>query len=332
MIIEKHKNRPSPQCAELGYYTFSRYLRNRFGCKVHKVSLDAGFTCPNRDGKVGVGGCTYCANESFSPQARRPLRSIREQMAGGMAYVRGRYKADKFLAYFQAFTNTYADVKTLRTRYDEAVDFADVVGLAIGTRPDCVPDEVLDLVQSYTDRLEVWLEYGLQSAHDRTLRLLNRGHDVAAFRDAVERTRGRGIRICAHVILGLPGESWEDMMKTADTVAALGIDGIKLHHLHIVRGTAMAEDYRAGGVSVLTAEEYVRVACDFLERIPADVTVQRLVGSTAGTDILIAPHWPQRKADIPRLFCREFRRRSTFQGFRTPGLVPATAPASHRLE
>ena len=318
MTTTESRKCPPATCAGLGYYAFSRYLRGQFGCKVHKVSLHAGFTCPNRDGSVGVGGCTYCVNESFSPQAGRPVRLIGEQMADGMAYMRRRYKAEKFIAYFQAFTNTYADLDTLRTRYDEAICFPDVVGLAIGTRPDCVSNEVLDLVQSYTDRLEVWLEYGLQSAHNRTLRLVNRGHDVAAFVDAVERARGRGIRICVHVILGLPGESWDDMMATADLLASLGIDGVKIHHLYIARKTAMAEEYRRGRVSVFLAEDYVRVACDFLERIPSDVVVQRLVGDTASTDVLIAPCWSETKAEVLQMFVEEFRRRGTFQGFSAP--------------
>jgi len=307
---------PHPDCAELGYFPFSRYLRRRFGCKVHKVSLHAGFTCPNRDGRAGWGGCAYCANESFSPQAGRPVRPIREQMIEGMDYMRRRYKAEKFFAYFQAFTNTYADVDTLRRRYDEALDFPDVVGLAIGTRPDCVPDAALDLVESYADRVEVWLEYGLQSAHDRTLLAINRGHDVAAFRDAVERTRGRGIKVCAHVILGLPGETRRQMMATAEFLAELAIDGVKLHHLYIARGTAMAAEYAAGKVSVFAAEEYVSVACDFLERLPPAMTVKRLVGDTTGTDMLVAPCWPWSKTQVLNMMTAEFRRRGTAQGAR----------------
>jgi len=301
-------------CVERGYYPFSAYLRGRFGCKVHKVSIHAGFTCPNRDGTVGRGGCTYCVNESFNPQAGGPIKPIREQMSDGMAYMKRCYRAEKFFAYFQAFTNTFADPEILRARYDEAVGLDDVVGLSIGTRPDCVPDPVLDLVESYTDRLEVWLEYGLQSADDKTLARINRGHDAAAFRDAVKRTRGRGIRICAHVILGLPGETWDDMMATAHFIAAQNVDGIKLHHLYIARGTAMEKDYLAGQVEVLSASEYVKLACDFLERIPPSVTVQRLVGDTTSTDVLIAPHWPEAKSAVLRMVTDEFRRRTTTQG------------------
>jgi len=301
-------------CEQLGYYPFSRYLRRKFGCKVHKVSIHAGFTCPNRDGTASVGGCTYCVNESFSPQAGKPVRSVREQMADGMDYMRRRYKAEKFFAYFQAFTNTYGPIEKLRACYDEAVAAPDVVGLSIGTRPDCVSDEALDLIESYSDRVEVWLEYGLQSAHDRTLRAINRGHDFAAFTDAVERTRRRNIRICVHIILGLPGESRKEMMATAEALRPLGIDGIKLHHLYIARGTPMADAYRAGEVRVLSAAEYVTVACDFLERIPPAVIVQRLVGDTTSKGVLIAPVWPESKSAVLAAITREFQRRGAMQG------------------
>jgi radical SAM protein (TIGR01212 family) len=298
----------------LGYYPFSEYLKRRFGCKVHKVSLHAGFTCPNRDGKVGVGGCTYCVNESFSPQAGKPVRPVREQMADGMAYMRARYRAKKFFAYFQAFSNTYAPVEKLRALYDEAISLPDVVGLDIGTRPDCVPAEVLDLVESYAGKVEVWLEYGVQSAHDATLRRVNRGHDFATFCDAVERTRGRNIRICAHVILGLPGETREQMMQTALALQPLGLDAIKVHHLYVARGTPLEAEYRAGRLRLFSAREYIAVACDFLERIPDTVAVQRLVGDTTSEGVLIAPTWPETKTEIFRLITQEFQRRGTRQG------------------
>ncbi len=307
---------PFASCAERGYHPFGDYLRRRFGGKVHKVSLHAGFTCPNRDGRVGVGGCTYCINESFNPQAGAPLRSIGEQMADGIAYMRRRFHAEKVFAYFQAFTNTYADLDTLRRVYDEAVVFPEVVGLSIGTRPDCVPDEVLDLVQGYTAKVEVWIEYGIQSIHERTLRRINRGHDFEAFRDAVARTLPRGIRVCAHVILGLPGESHEDMMRTAEALQPLGLHGIKLHHLYVARKTALERDYAAGTLRLFTAPEYVRAVCDFLERIPSGVAVQRLVGDTTSSDVLLAPQWPESKSRVLQMITEEFRRRGSVQGAR----------------
>ena len=317
----------TPGLPALGYYPFGEYLKRRFGCKVHKVSLHAGFTCPNRDGKAGVGGCTYCVNESFSPQAGKPARPVREQMADGMAYMRARYRAKKFFAYFQAFSNTYAPVEKLRALYDEAISFPDVVGLDIGTRPDCVSAEVLDLVESYTGKVEVWLEYGLQSAHDATLRRVNRGHDFATFCDAVERTRGRNIRICAHVILGLPGETREQMMQTALALQPLGLDAVKLHHLYVARGTPLEAEHRAGRLRLFSAREYVEVACDFLERIPDTVAVQRLVGDTTSAGVLVAPTWPESKTEILRLIAQEFQRRGTRQGALAHGLISSSAQA-----
>ncbi len=304
-------------CRRLGYYPFSAWLRKRFGCKVQKVSIHAGFTCPNRDGTCGSGGCTYCINESFSPQAGKALRPVSQQMADGMSYMRRRFKAKKFIAYFQAFTNTYASVRRLKECYDAALGFPDVVGLAIGTRPDCASEEVLDLLESYSRRVEVWVEYGLQSSHDRTLQRINRGHDFATFVDAVERTRRRPIRTGAHVILGLPGESRADMMATACRLQPLGLHGVKLHHLYIARGTEMEKEFRAGGVAVLSAPSYVKLVCDFLERLPPDVVVQRLVGDTTSGDVLVAPVWPESKATVLRMISEEFGRRGTTQGSRT---------------
>jgi radical SAM protein (TIGR01212 family) len=285
---------------------------------VYRVGLHAGFTCPNRDGTLGTGGCTYCVNESFSAGSASPPQPIRDQMIEGMTRARRRRGVERFFAYFQSFTNTYADVDTLRARYDEALAFPDVVGLAIGTRPDCVPEDVLDLIETYAERLEVWVEYGLQSAHDRTLRAINRGHDVVAFRDAVARARGRGIRVCAHVILGLPGETHDDMMATADALAAMGVDGVKLHHLHIVRGSGMEANFRAGRVPVLSVEDYVLLACDFLERIPKDVVVFRLMGDVMNEADLIAPRWRSSKAEVLRRITDTFRSRRSAQGVRAP--------------
>ncbi len=295
------------------YYGFSDFLEAKFGCKVHKVSLHAGFSCPNRDGTVGMGGCIYCVNESFSPSLKGPPLSIAEQMRQGMAFMRRLYGARKFIAYFQAFTNTYADTGTLKLRYDEALSFPEVVGLSIGTRPDCVPDETLDLIQSYTGSHHVWVEYGIQSVHDRTLRLINRGHDFAAFADAVRRTQGRGIYICAHVILGLPGETWEEMMQTAKVVSGLGIDGIKVHHLYVAKGTPLEAMHRKGQVPTLSAPQYVSLAADFLERISPEIVVQRLVGDVGG-DLLVAPVWPEKKFEVLKAISDELGRRGSSQG------------------
>jgi len=297
-----------------GYYPFSYFLRENFSVKVHKISIHAGFTCPNRDGFVGVGGCTYCANESFSPNVRETIAPIKEQIEEGMKYLKKRYGAEKFIAYFQAFTNTYADVETLKVRYDEALLNKDVIGLSIGTRPDCITDEILDLIHSYTRKYHVWVEYGLQSIHDRTLQLVNRGHDYKSFENAVLRTKDKGgIKICAHVILGLPGEDWNDIMETARTVSSIGIDGIKLHHLYIAKNTAMAGDYFKGKIKTMKMEEYVSLACDFLERISPDIVIQRLVGDTHG-DFLISPVWNATKGEVFAAITSELKHRNSYQG------------------
>ena len=305
--------RQRPWFDRFRYYPFSQYLKERFGCKVHKVTLHAGFTCPNRNGAKGVGGCLYCVNTSFSPVAGKAGVPVADQMREGIAFMRRRYGAEKFYAYFQPFSNTYADVATLKARYDDAVSFPDVVGLSIGTRPDCVPDPVLDLVESYTDRLDVWLEYGIQSVHDRTLRAINRGHLYADFEDAIHRTKGRGIKICAHVILGLPGESWDDMMVSAERVSALGVDGIKVHHLYVARDTPMEAMYARGEFKVFTVEEWVPLAADFLERLSPEIAVQRLIGDTHGA-FLVAPIWNWNKSEIFAAITAELRRRGTYQG------------------
>ncbi len=230
-----------------------------------------------------------------------------------MEFMRSRYRAEKFIAYFQAFTNTYADVETLKRCYDEALRFPDVVGLSIGTRPDCVPDDVLDLIQGYASRWHVWVEYGLQSMHDATLDFINRGHHYGDFVDAVRRTRERGINICAHVILGLPDESREDMMETAWGVSSLGVEGIKLHHLYVARGTPLETLYRLGKIHVLSHGEYIELAADFLERISPDITIQRLVGDVT-SDMLVAPKWPVSKEVVLRGITEELVRRKSCQG------------------
>jgi radical SAM protein (TIGR01212 family) len=224
------------------YYSFSRYLKELFGERVYRVTVDAGFTCPNRDGTKGEGGCIYCHSGSGYDALKRRM-SIEEQIATGMARVKKRYGAEKFLIYFQAYTNTYAPPEVLKNVYDEIRKFPEVVGLIVGTRPDCVPDEVLRLIHSYSDEYLVWVEYGLESSHFKSLRWMKRGHGISDFVDAVLRTRRfPRINICAHVILGLPTEDWEDMMETADFLASLEIDGVKIHPLHVMKNTELESD------------------------------------------------------------------------------------------
>jgi radical SAM protein (TIGR01212 family) len=295
------------------YVRFTDHLRHRFGGRVHKVSIDAGFTCPNRDGSVAVGGCIYCNNASFSPGKRR--LSVTEQLEHGKRFLRQRYGAQKFIAYFQAYTNTYGDVQVLQSLYDEALACADIVGLAIGTRPDCVPEAVLDLLTDYAAHTYLWLELGLESGYDHTLAWLNRGHTVAAFDDAVRRAQQRHLRLCAHVILGLPGESPADMLATIRHLAALRLDAIKLHHLHVVRHTVLEKLYHQGKVPLLSLEDYAPLVVDCLELLPPEMIIMRLMGD-APRAMLVAPTWSLDKRAALQRIAWELERRDTYQGRR----------------
>jgi uncharacterized protein len=295
------------------YYAFSRFLRQRFGGKVYRVTIDAGFTCPNVDGTVAVGGCVFCDNRSFSPNRRLPRSTVTEQVARGVSILEKRYGAKKFIAYFQAATNTYAAVPKLQRLYDEALAHPQIVGLAIGTRPDSVPDPVLDLVQSYARDRYVCLELGLQSMHDRSLDWMNRGHHFDAFVDAVKRCQGRGLDLCAHVIIGIPGESRDDILATADALAALPIDAVKIHNLHVVRDTPLEKWHSAGQVRMLDRDEYVSLVCDFLERLQPRMVIHRLNGD-APPDYLVAPTWCLNKPALLTAIHAELERRDSWQG------------------
>ncbi len=300
------------------YVSFTDHLRQTFSCRVHKISLDAGFTCPNRDGTVAVGGCIYCNNASFSPGNR--CLSVSEQIEQSKDFLRKRYKARKFIAYFQAYTNTYEDVQVLKRLYDEALSCNDVIGLSIGTRPDCVSDAVLDLLADYASRLYVWLELGLESGHDQTLRLINRGHTVAAFDDAIRRAQKRGLRLCAHVILGLPGESHADMLSTCRYLADLCLHAVKLHNLHIVRHTVLEKMYQRGEVPLLDLDTYAALVVDCLEVLPPEMIIMRLMGD-APRDMLVAPLWSLQKQTVIQRIEVELERRDSLQGkfYRTRG-------------
>jgi radical SAM protein (TIGR01212 family) len=295
------------------YRSLSRYLQDRFGQRVRSVTIDAGFTCPNVDGTVTTGGCVYCDNRSFSPNRRLPRATVAAQVERGIAILSQRYGAQRFIAYFQAGTNTHAPIDKLRRLYDEALAHPLIVGLAVGTRPDSVPDAVLDLLEGYGRRLPVFLELGLQTIHDRSLDWMNRGHHFDAFLDAVERCRGRNFDLCAHVILGLPGESREDMLATADALAGLPVQGVKIHNLYVVRGTPLEAMHRSGAVKVLERDAFVEVVCDFLERLPAEYVIHRLSGE-APPDFLVAPEWCRDKPALLRAIDEELLRRDSRQG------------------
>ncbi|MBN2887309.1 MAG: TIGR01212 family radical SAM protein [Chromatiaceae bacterium] len=295
--------------------TFGQDLLRRYGQRVHKLALNAGFTCPNRDGTKGHGGCTFCNNVSFSPNAKAPP-SISEQIEAGRAVLAKRTGARRFMAYFQAYTNTYDPIDMLRERYDQALAHHDVIGLSIGTRPDCVPDAVLDLLARYRARgKEIWLELGLQSADDATLERVNRGHDFADYQRAVTAAHRRGIPVCTHLIIGLPGEGREAAIASLDRVLALGVEGLKLHALHVVRQTRLAIDWRRGLYQPLTLEDYIVTCADLIERTPPEVTYHRITG-TAASDILLAPSWCSQKWAVLNGIEAELHRRDTRQGSR----------------
>ena len=295
------------------YYDLKSFWRNRFGGKVFKLPIDAGFTCPNRDGSIAIGGCIYCDGRGSKLRQDGPLPSVSEQIRRGQAYYRKHRRAGQFIAYFQTFTNTYAPCDQLKALYDEALAQEDVIGLSIGTRPDCVGDDVLELLQGYARDRHVWLEFGLQSVHDRTLALINRGHNYAQFLDAVTRTAGRGIHICAHIIVGLPGESREEALTTAKALADLTIDGIKIHLLLALQGTAMGKMYAAGKLVMLEKEEYVEIVCDILEVLPPEMVIQRLTAD-GYRDIFLAPAWAANKMEVLNAIDRELEIRDSFQG------------------
>ena len=271
--------------------TFGQDLLHRYGEKIHKLTLHGSFTCPNRDGTLGKGGCTFCNVASFADEGTQQL-SIGEQLAARKDEIT---RARRYLAYFQAYTSTYAEVAYLQKMYEEALQVADMVGLCVGTRPDCVPDAVLDLLSSYQQQgLEIWLELGLQSAHAATLKRINRGHDYSAYADAVERARARNLKICTHLIVGLPEEGNDECVATLQQVVATGTDGIKLHPLHVVEGSTMAKAWRAGRLQTLSQKEYAEIAANMIRHTPPEVVYHR-VTATARRPTLLAPEWCERR-------------------------------------
>ena len=307
---------PEWRTAGLPYYSYNFFLRQTFGHRVQKVSIDAGFTCPNVDGSVATGGCTFCDNRSFSPSRRLPRAGIIGQIDQSVARMRRRYKnCQHFLAYFQPATNTYAPVETLRPLFEEALTHPQVVGMAIGTRSDCVGPPVMDLLSDIASRTYLSVEYGMQTMHNRTLDWMNRGHHHDSLLDAVERSRGRGFEVCAHVILGLPGESHQDMLDTAREIARLPIQAVKIHNLYAVKNTRLAEEVAAGQVRLIERDEYIDVAVRFMELLPSHVVVERISGD-APADFFVGPSWCLDKPAIKAAFASEFRRRNTWQGRR----------------
>lgn len=295
------------------YSAFGPYLKKRFGTVVYKVNVDAGFTCPNRDGTLGTTGCIYCNNDSFRPSKLNSALSIREQIRNGISYLSARYRANKFLVYFQPYTNTYAPVEELKRLYLEALSEPSVIGLAIGTRPDCVDEEKIDLLQRLAGEYFILVEYGLQSIYDKSLDYILRGHDYQTFIDAVDHTTKKGIHVGAHLIVGFPTETREEMLSMADEISVLPIEFLKIHQLQIVKDTLLAKRYAREPFHTFGYEEYLAFLIDFIERLSPEIVLQRLF-ATSPDEILIAPKWGKTRQDILRDVEKIFVTKNAFQG------------------
>jgi len=297
------------------YSTFSDELKRLFGCKVQRISVDAGFTCPNRDGTLGTEGCIFCGGHGSGSHGIRRDLDVFAQLEDGKKVMARKYRAEKFIAYFQAYSNTYAPVENLRHLFGQALAVPDVVGIIIATRPDCLPEEILDYLAELNTQTYFWLELGLQSIHDASLVYLNRQHDYACFLDAVGRAKTRGLRVCAHLILGLPGETRTETLAMANELNRLGVAGVKLHLLHVMQGTRLAELYENGEVELLDRDAYAGLVCDFLELLDPAILIHRLTGD-GGHANLVAPLWSLRKFEVLNLIDAELERRGTRQGSR----------------
>ncbi len=295
------------------FNSFGRYLKKRFNTTVYKVNVDAGFTCPNRDGSLDVTGCIYCNNDSFRPSECKPQLSIKEQIRNGINYLSLRYGATRFLVYFQPFTNTYAPLRDLERLYIEALSHPSVMGLAIGTRPDCVDEEKISFLQSLAKEYFILIEYGLQSIHDKTLQFIHRGHDFQAFLDAVSLTVGRGIHIGVHIIVGFPTETRKEMLKMATELSNHPIEFIKIHQLQVVKNTPLADYYTNKYFHTFDYNEYLDFMVDFIELLNPNMVIQRFF-ATAPEDILIAPKWGKTRHQVMSDIQKRFEQRNAFQG------------------
>lgn len=302
---------------------YSTYLKHRFGGRVHKISVDAGFGCPNRHNGRDGHGCVFCDSSGSAAVGIARQAGIARQLEQAKELIQRKYRAKWFIAYFQPYSNTFAPLAQLRHCYDQALAVSKVVGLAVGTRPDCVDDAVLDLLAEYHRRTYFWLEIGLQSCHDRTLNYLGRGHDYACFLDAYQRAKERGLRVCVHLIIGLPGESRDDILHTAREMARLGVDGIKLHLLHVLQGTPLGDSFLAGEIKTLGMDEYVQLVVDVLECLPPHTLIQRLTGD-GPRELLLAPLWSLNKWEVLNAIGAELERRGTRQGSHYAGKVTRT--------
>lgn len=302
-------------CIMQRYNEFGIWLKNQLGVKSQKISLNAGFTCPNRDGRVGTGGCTYCNNQTFNPDYCVTDKSVAQQLEEGKAFFSRKYPDMKYLAYFQAYTNTYDSIDNLRAKYEEALSVPDVVGLVIGTRPDCMPDALLDYLSEVNRRTFLIVEYGVESVYDTTLQRINRGHTHAQTIDAITRTAARGIRVGAHLILGLPQESREELIAEAGILSALPLTTLKLHQLQLIKGTRMAEEYaqQPADFHLFTAEKYIDLVIDFVERLRPDIVLERFV-SQSPSSLLAVEGWGLKNHEFVDKVRRRMNERNAFQG------------------
>ncbi|WP_252229557.1 TIGR01212 family radical SAM protein [Clostridium sp. ZBS15] len=295
------------------YHSLNYFLREKFGEKVFKISLDGGFSCPNRDGKVSKGGCVFCSARGSGDYAGSRNFSITNQFNNVKTMMANKWKSGKYIAYFQAYTNTYAPVDELRKKYEEAINQEGVVALSIATRPDCLDDEVLDLIEELSKKLYVWVELGLQTINDDVAKKINRGYDLKVFDDAMARLKERNIDVVVHSILGLPGESQDDMLKTIDYIAHSGAQGIKLHLLHLMKDTKMVELYENGELQFLSQEEYIKLICRAVSMLPKEMVVHRLTGD-APRDLLIGPMWSLKKWEVLNSIDKTLEDNDIYQG------------------
>ena len=283
------------------YYDFGTWIRKQFpDYRVQKISIDAGFTCPNRDGKISSGGCSYCDNRTFNPSYCNRKKTIAMQLEDGKAFFSKKYPDMKYLAYFQAYTNTYDKVEHLREMYEEALAVEDVVGIVIGTRPDCVSDELLDYLEKLSKRIFVLVEYGIESANDETLKRINRGHDFACSKEAVERTHARGIFTGGHIIIGLPGEDAAESLRQAPIISSLPLDILKIHQMQIIKGTRLAREYKEHPFHVYSVEEYIDVIVKYISLLRKDLVLERFV-SQSPKELLVAPKWGLKNYEFTNL-------------------------------
>ena len=285
---------------DMKYIEFGPWLQEQLGCKVQKISVNAGFTCPNRDGTVGRGGCTFCNNQTFNPEYCQPTKSITQQLEEGKRFFARKYPSMKYLAYFQAYTNTYGRLEHLKEMYQEALRVPDVVGLVIGTRPDCMPPALLEYLTELNQHTFLIIEYGIESANEDTLLRINRGHTYALSAEIVKKTAACGIRVGAHIILGFPWESREELMRQADEIARLPLTTLKLHQLQIIKGTALAEEYLQHPWPLPTAQEYIDLVLEYISNLPPTLVLERFV-SQSPPEFVIAPQWGLKNYEFTNL-------------------------------